>query len=215
MGCLYQPNYIIQGEKLANELVRAAQNSVGVREGQGAAKSRLLRLIGELEYYQDRLIEVEAELEIAMAKSKSSEILQSMKGIGSIISAAFLGEVGDVSRFDDWKQVRRLAGLNLVENSSGNQKSKTKISKRGRPYLRHMLYMAGISGCLHNPEIRQYYQYLRKRLTNPLNKKQALVAAGLKIMRILFYMLKNQERYDPEKALGNVRKSQIESLSNT
>ena len=39
-----------------------------------------------------------------------------MLGVGPIISAAFLGEVGDIGRFDDWKQVRSLAGLNLVEN---------------------------------------------------------------------------------------------------
>jgi len=63
--------------------------------------------------------------------------------------------------------------------------------------------------------MRQYYQYLKKRLKNPLNKKQALVATGLKIMRILFYMLKNNEKYNPEKTLGDVRKLQIESLANT
>jgi transposase len=184
-----------------------------VREGQRAARSRLLRLIGELEYYQIRLSDVEKELESVMSKSESGEILQSMKGVGVVISAAFLGEIGDISRFDDWKQIRRLAGLNLVEDSSGKHKSKTKISKRGRPYLRHMLYMAGTSGCLHNAEMRQYYHYLRNRLKNPLNKMQALVATGLKVMRILFYMLKNKEKYNPEKALGDVRKLQIKSLA--
>ena len=185
-----------EGDKLANELVKAAENSIGVREGQRAAKSKLLRLIDELEHYQARLADVEAELDTVMAKSESSEILQSMTGIGPVISAAFLGEVGDISRFEDWRQIRRLAGMNLVEDSSGKHKSKTKISKRGRPYLRHMLYMAGTSGCLHNAEIRQYYHYLRKRSKNPLNKMQALVATGLKVMRIMFYMLKNKEKYD-------------------
>ena len=201
-----------EGDKLANELVRAAEKSVGVREGQRTAKSKLLRLIGELEYYQHRLSEVETKLEALIAKSESGEILQSMKGIGVVISAAFLGEVGDANRFEDWKQLRRLAGLNLVEDSSGKHKSKTKISKRGRPYLRHMLYMAGISCVLHNVEMRQYYQCLRKRKANPLNKMQALVATGLKVMRVMFYMLKNQEKYNPEKALGDIRTRQIESL---
>jgi len=150
-----------------------------------------------------------------MKKSEYGEILQSMKGIGTVISAAFLGEVGDVSRFNDWKQIRRLAGLNLVEDSSGKHKSKTKISKRGRPYLRHMLYMAGESCCWHNEEIRQYYHYLRDREKNPLNKIQALVATGLKVMRVLFHMMKNREKYNPEKALGIVRTQQIETLSRT
>lgn len=30
------------------------------------------------------------------------ELLQSMKGVGPIISAVFLGEVGDISRFSNW-----------------------------------------------------------------------------------------------------------------
>jgi transposase len=201
-----------EGEKLANEIIRLAKKSVGVCEGQRAAKSRLLRLIGELEFYRQRLADVEAELEEVMKKSKYREILQSMKGIGTIISAAFLGEIGDIVRFCDWKQIRKLAGLNLVEDSSGTHKSKTKISKRGRPYLRYMLYMAGESCVLHNAEMRQYYQYLIKRLKNPLNKFHAIVATGLKVMRILFYMMKNKERYNPEKALGDVRKEQIDSL---
>ena len=148
-----------------------------------------------------------------MAKSELGGLLQSMDGIGVVISAAFLGEVGDVSRFDDWKQIRRLSGLNLVENSSGKHKGKTKISKRGRPYLRYMLYLAGRSCVINNVEMRQYYQYLRKRLKNPLNREQALVATGLKVMRVMFYMLKNNEKYDPAKALGEVRKLQIAELS--
>ncbi|MCL2776220.1 MAG: IS110 family transposase [Oscillospiraceae bacterium] len=203
-----------EGDKLASELVKAAENSVGVREGQQAAKSRLLRLIGELEYYQSRLSDVEKELETVMAKSELGEILQSMKGIGSIISAAFLGEVGDIIRFDDWRQVRRLGGMNLVEDSSGRHKSKTKISKRGRPYLRCMLYMAGVSCCMHNAEMKQYYRYLRERPKNPLKKEQAIVATGLKVMRIMFYMAKNREKYNPDKALGDIRKEQIASLKN-
>ena len=52
-----------EGDKLANELVKAAQKSVGAREGQQAAKGRLLRLIGELEFYQERAKDVEGELE--------------------------------------------------------------------------------------------------------------------------------------------------------
>jgi transposase len=201
-----------EGDKLTNELIESAKRSIGVTEGITAVKSKLLRLIGELEFYQKRLTDVESELELVMSKSKHREILQSMPGIGVVISTAFLGEIGELSRFDDWKQLRRLAGLNLVEDSSGKHKSKTKISKRGRPYLRHMLYMAGISCVLHNAEMRQYYQYLRKRMINPLNKMQALVATGLKVMRILFYMMKNGEKYDPAKALGEVRMQQIESL---
>ena len=136
-----------------------------------------------------------------------------MPGIGPIIAAAFLGEAGDVDRFDTWKQLRKLAGLNLTENSSGKRKGKTTISKRGRPYLRHMLYMAGESCILHNEELRQLYYYFRRRSINPLKYNQAVVAVGLKAMRILFYMAKNKATYDPSKALGDIRKEQFAQIA--
>ena len=148
-----------------------------------------------------------------MADTELNEYFESMKGIGAVISAVFLGEIGDVSRFDNWKQVRRLAGLNLAEQSSGKHKGKTKITKRGRPMLRNILYLAGVTTVNHNSEMRQLYSYLLKRPSNQLKKNQALIAVGLKVMRIMFYMAKNKEKYDANKALGEARIKQIQELS--
>ena len=202
-----------EGVKLMGDMIRAASRSVGVTEGQRITRIRMLSLIDEMTYFEEKKAEIETELEAVMNTLQLGTVLQSMLGVGTIISAAFLGEVGDITRFSNWKQVRSLAGLNLVENSSGKHKGKTKVSKRGRPYLRHMLYLAGECGCRCNPEMRAFYRYLRDRKNNPLNGHQAFVATGLKIMRILFHLAKTGEHYDPGKALGTVRLQQIASVS--
>ena len=201
-----------EGNKLMEKMFKAARRSVGVKEGLKAVRLRIISLIEDLEYFRKKKADIEAELEVVMGEVQLGDILQSIMGVGPIISAAFLGEAGDIDRFDDWKQVRSLSGLNLVENSSGKHKGKTKVSKRGRPYLRHMLYMAGENGCRSNPEMRQFYRYLRDRKNNPLNSNQAFVATGLKMMRIMFHLAKTGERYDPGKALGAVREKQIAAL---
>ena len=201
-----------EGVKLMGEMINAARRSVGVTAGQRVVRMRMINLIEDMAHFEKTKEAVEIELEAVMKTLELGVIMQSMMGIGPIISAAFLGEVGDISRFDNWKQVRSLAGLNLVENSSGQHKGDTKVSKRGRPYLRHMLYMAGDCGCRCNPEIHSFYRYLRDRKNNPLNSNQAIVATGLKIMRILFHIVKTGEQYDPNKALGTVRLQQIASL---
>ena len=59
----------------------------------------------------------------------------SIKGIGIVTAARFLGEVGDPLRFQDARQIAKYAGLNLTEDSSGKSKSGTRISKRGRSQL--------------------------------------------------------------------------------
>jgi len=203
----------MEGIKLMGKMKVAASRSVGVIEGLKSARLRIRNLIDDMEHYWKKKVAVEAEMETVMDALKLGEVLQSIPGIGSIISAAFVGEVGDVSRFDNWKQIRSLAGLNLVENSSGQHKGKTKVSKRGRPYLRHMLYMAGECGCRNNREMNGYYQYLRNRKSNQLSGNQAFVATGLKIMRIMFHLAKTGEKYDSGKALGTVRLQQIANLN--
>ena len=126
----------VEGNARATKLMEAANRSIGVAEGEHSAKIRLLNLIDELEFYERKIGAVEDEMAAIMDDLEMGELLQTMRGVGPIISAVFLGEVGDVNRFDNWKQVRKLAGMNLVEQSSGQYKGKTKISKRGRPYLR-------------------------------------------------------------------------------
>ena len=203
----------VEGKARAGRLMEAAKRSIGVVEGRNSARIRLQSLIDELEFYEKKVAAIEDEMTAIMDSMEMGELLQSMKGVGPVISAVFLGEVGDVSRFENWKQVRKLAGMNLVEQSSGQHKGKTKISKRGRPYLRYMLFLAGQAGSLHNPEMHGYYRCLRERKQNPLTGYQAFVAVGLKIMRILFHMAKNRVPYDPAKALGKIREQQIAALA--
>ncbi|WP_041432781.1 transposase [Syntrophothermus lipocalidus] len=51
--------------------------------------------------------------------------------------------------YKNYKQVQKKAGLNLKENSSGQHKGKTTITKRGRPSLRQLMYqIALVSVCL-------------------------------------------------------------------
>ena len=62
------------------------------------------------------------------------EVLK-IKGVGLVIIAGILSEAGGLARFDYPRQIVKLAGLNLKENSSEKHKGKTTISKRGRRRL--------------------------------------------------------------------------------
>ena len=48
--------------------------------------------------------------------------LLAIKGIGVVTVAGFIAEIGDIGRFEHPKQIQKLAGLNLRENSSGKHK---------------------------------------------------------------------------------------------
>ena len=102
-----------------------------------------------------------------------------------------------------------MAGYNLVESSSGQNKSRTSISKRGRKNLRSLLYRMAMVMVSNNNELKQLYQYLRTRPDNPLKGKQALVVISKKIVTIIYRMLKTRTEYRPAIVLGEVRKQQL------
>ena len=68
-------------------------------------------------------------------------------------------KIGDIRNYDHPRQIRKLAGLNLVENSSGKHKGKIKISKRGRPKLRSILYRVTWPLVGQNNEFKQLHEY--------------------------------------------------------
>ena len=82
-----------------------------------------------------------------------SEVLK-IKGIGLVTIAGFMAEVGDLSRFEHPRQIQKLAGLNIKENSSGKHKGKTSITKRGRKRLRALLFQATLPLVAQNAEFR-------------------------------------------------------------
>ena len=86
------------------------------------------------------------------------------------ILSGILAEMGDISRFDDVKEIQKLSGLGLVACSSGKHKGETKISHRGRKRLRYWLFQAAKSAVAHAEEVKELHVYYTTRPDNPLKK---------------------------------------------
>jgi transposase len=197
------------GIKKVHQLMRAAEASIGVGYGLEAAKMRLRWLLDELDLIEEQLSEAEQAMGKALYKTGYAEQLLSIKGIGIVTAASFLGETGDPLRFQNARQIANYAGYNLVEDSSGKSKSRTCISKRGRKQLRSVLYQMAFTMVGRNAEMKALYRHLTTRKTNPLKKKQALVVVSKKIITVIYSLLKKREAYRPELVLGTVRKEMM------
>ncbi len=201
------------GPKKARELVEIARNSIGVDYGLSAAHLRIEMIIEELELLSQQLDKIETKMEEALGETGLKEIILSIHGIGVVTAAGFLGEIGDPLRFEDPRQISKVAGYNLVEDSSGKNKSGTVISKRGRKNLRNVLYQMARTMVAVNPEMKELYKYLKTRPVNPLKSKQALVVISKKIVTIIYHLVKKQTRYDAALVLGEYRKKQIKQAA--
>lgn len=128
-----------------------------------------------------------------------------MRSIGITTVAGFIAEVGDITRFDSTKELQKLAGLELVADSSGKHNGKTKISKRGRKRLRYLLFEAAISVVGKNEEFKEIHRYYTTREKNPLKKMQSLIAVACKLIRVFHAILTKGIRYDASKMLKDIR----------
>lgn len=193
------------GRKKAMQIVNAAMNSIGLKSGLTEARMEIRDLIEDYDLYTKRLERVNDLIKELCRQIRHVDKLLEIKGIGITTVAGFIAEVGDITRFNDTKELQKLAGLELVADSSGKHKGKSRISKRGRKRLRYLLFEAAISVVGKNEEFRQIHEYYTTRDKNPLKKMQSLIAVSCKLIRIFHVILTKGVSYDASKMLGDIR----------
>jgi len=120
-----------------------------------------------------------------------------LPGIKYLSIARLLSETGPLKNYGNSKDIEKLAGLNLVEDSSGKHISCKTISKRGRKLLRHCAYLIALSSIRNNPGIKCEYRYRVE--TGKQNKIKALTAIAAKMLRIMFCLATKEREYDPNR----------------
>lgn len=136
------------------------------------------------------------------------EELLKIKGIGLITVAGIFAEVGDLRRFSSPRQLQKLAGLAITENSSGKHKGQTEISRRGRAHLRAILFRAVMPLVARNEEFQKLHHYLTTRAENPLKKMQSIIAICCKLLRVFYAVATKGCAYSAEKMLADIRRNQ-------
>lgn len=122
-------------------------------------------------------------------------LLTSISGIGDRTAWSILAYIGDISFFDNAKQVACYAGLTPKISQSGTSVNKSSVSKLGHKRLRKSLYMPALVAIRHNPLMKQFYT----RLVNKGKaKKVAIIAVMRKLLVIAYGVLKSKQPFDLE-----------------
>lgn len=181
--------------ELVDRLIAVAKLSTGIIEGKSC-------ILEEIKWNHAQITEIDKKLEEIELKMKEqcdlipwSKFLFSVKGFGTVIVSGLIGEIGDFSRFNDIKEIEKFAGLNLYEVSSGKHKGTRRISKRGRGYLRHILYIAALSQIRNDPTIKAWYKTMKSKGKHSFS---ALIAVARKALRMSYGLVKHEVDYDPQ-----------------
>lgn len=142
-----------------------------------------------------------------LLKVPNASKLVDIKGIRMVTAAVIVSEIGDIHRFHDPRQIQKMERLSLRENSSGKQKGKTTISKRGRKRLREGLFWAMNTMLATNQEFRSIHRRNLTRGNNTLSKMESIIALYGKLIRVIFAILNKGNDYDAKKMMNDMGRS--------
>jgi transposase len=177
---------------------KLAARSVGLQHGVEALQLALRLHIETLEALQKQQEQVQTALLDTFNTLPESRYLLSLPKLGAVSAAIILAEMGDPRRYRNASQLVKLAGLQPVPNTSGRRsRSRTPISRKGRPRLRTTLYFAVMRLVQSDDAFAGAYQRFLQRPKNPLTRMQALGALMNRLLRILWTLMRYQRLYDP------------------
>ncbi|RID81556.1 IS110 family transposase [Peribacillus asahii] len=186
------------------ELKRVAGLSIGIREGSELAKLEIRILLDKYDLIKQKFEELEPRIDALLEQIPGVHQMLAIKGIGKDTVAGFLAEVGDLNDYSHPRQIIKLAGLSLKENTSGKHKGQTKITKRGRKTLRALLFRVVMPLVAKNSAFKALHAYYTKRPDHPLKKMQSLIALCNKLIRVLFTIGKKQCEFSEERMLQDI-----------
>lgn len=136
--------------------------------------------------------ELDAFIQQQPAYLERQNLLQSVPGIGPIVSRALIAELPELGTVNG-KEIAALVGVAPFNRDSGLLRGKRTIWG-GRADIRSSLYMAALVATRHNPVIQAFYQRL---LEAKKPKKVALTACMHELVVILNAMVRHSTPWRP------------------
>lgn len=180
------------GKDKALQIKDAAVHSLGITIATDAFAFQLRQLLEQISFIEDQVEQL--DLEIAAHMKRTDSFITTIPGIGPVLGAVIISEVGDISRFEDGKKLVAYSGIDASVSQSGSfEGTQMHMSKRGSPYLRRALYTAAGVAAFHDPELSAYYQRLRQR---GKHHRVAVGAVARKLCFIVFSVLSENRPYE-------------------
>ncbi len=185
-------------EKKAVEIYEAARETVGLKQIGVADRYRVETYLEEVKRSEGQLKDIENEMGKLLEEVPYAKTILSIPGVGVLSCAVLLGELGDPANFKHYKQIIKYAGYDPQENDSGQSIGRKRISKKGRWMLRKYLYFMSMRAIYRSTFFRDYYEGKLKssnRFGQPLKKKEALCAVAIKLIKVLFALLRDDRMF--------------------
>ena len=179
----------------AVSIKEAAANTFGIKIAQDAFSFQLKQLFERLNLLNEQISALEEE--ILKYYDKFDCYLHTIPSISPIFAACILSEIGDITRFKNASSLVAYAGIDPTVKQSGEFNSvHNRMSKRGSPYLRHIIFLAATCSTFHHNAFHEYY--VKKRNQNK-HHLTAVGAVARKLTTVIYAVLRDGQPYMAEK----------------
>ena len=188
-------NYYLKKAKLIKEY---ASNSYPSVSKDDEKVNNLIITIELLLSYIKQIENLKSKLISNAKRSYMFNLINSIDGIGEFTTSLIIAELGDISRFDNIKQLTAYCGLDPSIKQSGKSINiKGPISKSGNKYLRKILFISILNIlsltrlCYTENDIEIYY---RKKRNEGKHHYVATIACTTKLLRQIFVLCKQLDK---------------------
>ena len=144
----------------------------------------LLELIDTLDGHETRFAAMIAE---RLRTHRGYQAIQQLPGVGPVLAAVFVAEVGDVHRFKDPAHLCAWAGLTPTHRESDTVVRRGHITKQGSKLVR----WAAVEAIQRQPDSTKIARD-RKRIEDRRGRNIAKVAAARKLLTLVYYGLRDE-----------------------
>ncbi len=175
-----------------NTISDKASRSFGITFCKESFSFQLKLLIEQICFIEEQVADVEEEISLILDKMNTP--IETIPGIGRVNAGIILGEIGDISRFDNPSKLVAYAGLDSSVSQSGEYEANFgKMTKRGSPYLRKALFQSALIAEFNDPVFSAYYQ---KKRSEGKHHLVATNAVARKLTHTIYAILKSGNPYE-------------------
>jgi transposase len=166
-------------EELPSEARRSVQEQLG--------------LLGQVE---ERIAQTEKRIQQIIKQIPAMQLLDTLPGVGSILSVVIALEMGEVARFPSSAHLASYAGLVPRIHESGGRSFYGKVRVDVNRYLKWAFLEAANAVVAHQDRLGQrHVVQLYRRVRERRGSAKAVVAVGRHLAEAAYWMLKKGEPY--------------------
>ncbi len=201
--CLIESSYLLKiiqepsrkrfGMAKVEQIKEVAANSFGIELSTDFFSNMIKAHISHIDFITKQIEELEAQM-VEILNQFDTKV-DTIIGVGKVLAACIISEIGDISRFSSASKLAAFAGVDPTMKQSGEYTgTRNRMSKRGSPYPRRAIWLAATVAAHHDPAI--HILYLKKRAEG----KPYMTTIGhicRKLTSIIYAVMRDNKEYQP------------------